>query len=189
MKVGDVMARDGVANFVSRMHECKFDPRKVGPDAWESRCPAWRSADHALSITRNEHDQAVLECRSRHNCSHFRILGAVGWTDEYLYAEIPEGLISRMGRIAIEPPSLKSPETREKTEISPTPAQTQMARTEPRRHTTQLRSRMRPPHARTARKRRLHRSRWWVPTATVRPRVRPGSPPHCRLRKKAPSAR
>ena len=34
------MARDGVANIVDRLQECGFDPRKVGRDSWESRCPA-----------------------------------------------------------------------------------------------------------------------------------------------------
>ena len=58
------MVRDGVANIVDRLQECGFDPRKVGHDSWEARCPAHRSMDHALSITRNEFNHVVLECRS-----------------------------------------------------------------------------------------------------------------------------
>ena len=64
---GDAMVRDGVANMVIRLQESGFDPRKAGPDSWESRCPAHRSADCALSITRNEHNHVVLECRSTQN--------------------------------------------------------------------------------------------------------------------------
>ena len=69
------MARDGVANIVIRLQEHGFDPRRVGRDAWEARCPAHRSLDHALAITRIEFDHVVLECRSGLNCSHARIIG------------------------------------------------------------------------------------------------------------------
>ena len=48
------MTRDGVANIVYRLLERCFDPRRVARDAWESRCPAHGSADHALSISRDE---------------------------------------------------------------------------------------------------------------------------------------
>ena len=62
------MVCDGVANVVIRLQQSGFDPRMVGPDSWESRCPAHRSAGWALSITRNEHNHVVLECRSTQNC-------------------------------------------------------------------------------------------------------------------------
>jgi hypothetical protein len=61
------MVCDGVANVVNRLQESGFDPRKVGPDSWESRCQAQRGAERALSITRNEHNHVVLECRSTQN--------------------------------------------------------------------------------------------------------------------------
>ena len=70
------MVRDGVANIVDRLRDGGFDPRKVGDDSWESRCPAHRSADHALAISRNELNHVVLACRSTTNCPHFRIIGA-----------------------------------------------------------------------------------------------------------------
>jgi hypothetical protein len=50
------MVCDGVANVVIRLQESGFDPRKVGPDSWESRCPAHRSAECALPITRGRKD-------------------------------------------------------------------------------------------------------------------------------------
>jgi hypothetical protein len=61
------MVCDGVANIVIRPQESGFDPRKVGPDSWESRCPAHKSAEWALSIARNEHNHVMLECRSTQN--------------------------------------------------------------------------------------------------------------------------
>ena len=70
------MVFDGVANVVIRLQESGFDPRKVGPDSWESRCPAHRSAEWTLSITRNEHNHVLLECRSTQNCQDARIFGA-----------------------------------------------------------------------------------------------------------------
>ena len=83
------MVRDGVANIVSRLQECGFDPRKIGQDAWESRCPGHRSLDHALSITRNECNHVVLNCRSAENCTHLKVIRAVGFTNDHLYAETP----------------------------------------------------------------------------------------------------
>jgi hypothetical protein len=99
------MARDGVVNIVIRLQEHGFDPRRVGSDAWEDRCPAHRSLDHALVITRNEFEHVVLECRSALNCAHSRIIGALGFTNDHLYAETPEWLITRLNRAPIQPAS------------------------------------------------------------------------------------
>ncbi len=63
------MVCDGVANIVIRLQESGFDPRKVGPDSWESRCPAHRSAECALSITRNEHNHVLLSAGVRRTAS------------------------------------------------------------------------------------------------------------------------
>ena len=97
------MVRDGVANIVSRLRECGFEPRKVGHDAWEARCPAHGSLDHALSITRNELNHVVLGCRSNENCQHITIIRALGFTNDHLYAETPDWLISQLRRTAVEP--------------------------------------------------------------------------------------
>ena len=92
---GDVqMARDGIANIVVKLEERGFDPRRVGSHFWEARCPGHRSADRALAITRNEVDNTVLECRSNPRCIHTRVLGALGMTNEHLYAETPDRLIT-----------------------------------------------------------------------------------------------
>ena len=99
------MVRDAVANVVERLRENGFEPRKVGSDSWEARCPAHRSADHALAITRDPFDQVVLECRSAHRCQHFPIIGALGITNDHVYAETPESLLAELGRVPIEPAS------------------------------------------------------------------------------------
>ena len=82
------MVRDCIANVVERLNDRGFDPRKVGPDSWESRCPAHRSADRALSIMRNELNHLILECRSSENCEYIRIIRALGFANEHVYAEV-----------------------------------------------------------------------------------------------------
>jgi hypothetical protein len=96
------MVRDGVANLVSRLGERGCRPRKVGHDAWESCCPAHRGLDHTLSITRNELNHVVLECRSAANCTHWSVIRSVGFTNDDLYAETPDWLIERLRRTAVE---------------------------------------------------------------------------------------
>ncbi len=103
------MVRDGVANIVCRLRKFGFDPRKVGSDAWESRCPAHRSADWALSITRSEHNHVLLECRSTQNCQDSRILSVLGMTIDHVYAESPDWLISRLALMSIQPAPSTSP--------------------------------------------------------------------------------
>ena len=103
------MVRDGVANVVFRLQELGFEPRKVGADAWESRCPAHRSADRALSITRSEHNHVLLECRSPQHCPHARIIGALGFTNDHACAETPDWMIGRLARVPIQPATMTSP--------------------------------------------------------------------------------
>jgi len=112
------MVRDGVANVVYRLQERVFDPRRLGHDSWESRCPAHRSSDHALSITRNEFNHVVLECRSTQNCQHTAIIRALGFTNDHVYAETPDWMISRLGRAEIRTAKFKSPVAEESHERS-----------------------------------------------------------------------
>ena len=106
------MARDGVANIVVKLEEHGFDPRRVGSHAWEARCPVHRSADRCIAITRNEFDHTVLECRSGPRCMHTRVLGALGMTNDHLYSETPDGLITRLNRVPIQPASFARRECR-----------------------------------------------------------------------------
>ena len=103
-----MVVRDAVANIVDQLHSRGFDPRRVGPDSWEARCPVHRGADHALAVTRNELNHVVLECRSTQNCEYSRIVGALGITNDHVYAETPDWLISRLGCVQIEPASFES---------------------------------------------------------------------------------
>jgi hypothetical protein len=100
------MARDAVANVVMGLMNCGYDPRKVGDDAWESRCRAHRSADHALAIGRNTFNHVTLEYRSAHNCTHSRIVKALGLTNEHVYAETVDGWVRRLGLVPVQSTSL-----------------------------------------------------------------------------------
>ena len=93
------MVRYGAADIVSRLRECGFEPRKVDQDDWESRCPAHRSLDHALSITRNEFNHLVPVCRGTEDCKHEAIVRALGLTNDHLYAATSNWLISQLGRV------------------------------------------------------------------------------------------
>jgi hypothetical protein len=116
------MVRDPVANVVYQLGERGFAPRKLGHDAWESRCPAHRGSDYSLSITRNEFNHVVLECRSSENCQHIRIVRALGWTNEHVYAETADWLISRLGRVEIHLAQFKCGEPEKNDENMPSSA-------------------------------------------------------------------
>ncbi len=81
------MVRDSVVNLVLRLKEFGFDPYQMAENVWEARCPAHRSTDHALAISRNELGHVELECRSTQKCACSRIIAALGWTNEHVYAE------------------------------------------------------------------------------------------------------
>jgi energy-coupling factor transporter ATP-binding protein EcfA2 len=107
------MVRDGVFNMVDRLRERGLDPRRIGDDAWEARCPAHRGVEHSLAVTRNEFNHVVLSCRSTENCQHTRIIRALGWTNDHVYAETPDWLISRLRHIPIQPASFHNPSAAE----------------------------------------------------------------------------
>jgi hypothetical protein len=56
----------------------------------------------SLAISRNEFNHAVLACRSIENCQHSRIIRALGWTNDHVYAETPDWLISRLSQVPIQ---------------------------------------------------------------------------------------
>src|SRR5580693_4870584 len=57
----------------------------------------------SLAISRNEFNHAVLACRSIENCQHSRIVRALGWTNDHVYAETPDWLIRRLSQVPIQP--------------------------------------------------------------------------------------
>jgi hypothetical protein len=99
------MARDGLVNVVDELHSRGFDPRRVGRDAWEARCPVHKGPEHALAITRNEHNHVILECRGPQNCQYARIIAALGLTNAGVYKETYDFTIRRLSRIPIRPAS------------------------------------------------------------------------------------
>ena len=107
------MVRDGVFNMVDRLRERGLDPRRIGGDAWEARCPAHRGTDHSLAISRNEFNHVVLACRSTENCQHTRIIRALGWTNDHVYAETPDWLIRRLSQVPIRRASFQNPSAAE----------------------------------------------------------------------------
>ena len=116
------MVRDGVVNIVVRLRECGFDPLRVGEDAWESRCPGHRSVDHSLSITRNEFNHAVLECRASQNCHQTKIIRALGFTNDEFCAETPDWLIASSKRVPVQPSRFTGLGAQEKAEAAAGPA-------------------------------------------------------------------
>ncbi len=89
------MARDSVANLVNRLREKGFDPRRVGLDAWESRCPVHRGREHALAILRNRHGDVAFSCLAR-KCAARDILSAVDLTITRLYAGTPNWVLRKL---------------------------------------------------------------------------------------------
>ena len=98
------MVRDGVANIVQALRERGFDPRRVGADSWESRCPVHRGTDHDLSISRDESDHVVLECRSSQHCLFEQIIRAVRLGYDTLYDETPDWVMRQLSDMPIQRP-------------------------------------------------------------------------------------
>ncbi len=56
-----------------------------------------------LSITRNELNHLVLECRSAANCPHISNCPALGLSNEQVFEETPDWLIGRLRHFPIQP--------------------------------------------------------------------------------------
>jgi hypothetical protein len=97
------MVRDGVANVVYALRTAGFVPRKVGPDAWQARCPAHKGVGLTLSVTRNEFNHVLLECKSTQNCQFLPIICALGLTNDGVYAETPDWMIANYSHMQVEP--------------------------------------------------------------------------------------
>ena len=113
------MAPDGVANIVGVLERRGFDPRRVGADAWESRCPVHCGTDHDLSISRDGSNRVLFECRSAERCQNHRILHALRLGFDTLYDATPDSLIRWLSEAPIHRPSPQRSETTEKSEACP----------------------------------------------------------------------
>ena len=61
--------------------------------------------DHALAITRNEFNHVLLECRATENCKYSRIIAAIGLTNDSVYEETADFMMTRLSRVPIHPTS------------------------------------------------------------------------------------
>ena len=96
------MAIDPLANMVDRLRSSGFQPRKVGHDAWESRCPGHGSVDHALLLGRGRDGKLVLQCRSAQNCSFSAILKKLNIKLRHLNRDTNESVIRRLRAMEIQ---------------------------------------------------------------------------------------
>jgi hypothetical protein len=97
------MARDAVANVVMKLSQRGFDPRRLGPDSWESRCPAHGGKEYAVAISLNEQDVVVLNCRIK-RCPASAILRALDLSAVRLYANTPNWVLRKLCERPIVPP-------------------------------------------------------------------------------------
>ncbi len=105
------MARDAVANVVMKLSQRGFDPRRLGPDSWESRCPAHRGKEYAVAISLHEQGLVVLNCRSK-RCPASDILRALDLSAVRLYANTPNWVLRKLAERPIVPPIyVESPES------------------------------------------------------------------------------
>ena len=70
--------------------------------------PYTKARTASLAVGRNELNHVVLECRSTQNCQYSRIIGALGLTNDRVYAETDDWLIRRLSRVPIQPATFKS---------------------------------------------------------------------------------
>ena len=102
-----------------------LDPRRVGEDLWEARCPVHRGPDHALAVSRNEFNHVLLECRAAERCRYARIVNALGFTNDLLYEDTPDWLISRLKRVPIQTSLFQVPHLEVPSPIGVPPARSQ----------------------------------------------------------------
>ena len=96
------MAIDPLANIVDRLRSSGFQPRKVGDDAWESRCPGHGSSDLALFLGRGRDGKLVLQCRSTRNCSFSAILKKLIIKLRRLNRDTHESVIRRLRAMEVQ---------------------------------------------------------------------------------------
>lgn len=77
---------DPVVNLLSRLASVRCDPRPVGHDSWESRCPAHGGTRHNLSITRGEDGRALVCCHHNPGCDVAAITAALSLESKDLFA-------------------------------------------------------------------------------------------------------
>jgi hypothetical protein len=91
-----------LANIVDRLRSSEFQPRKIGDDAWESRCPRHGSSDHALFLGRGRDGKLVLQCRGEQNCSFSAVLKKLNFKLRHLNRDTRESVIRRLRSMEVQ---------------------------------------------------------------------------------------
>ena len=65
------MASDPLANLIDRLRGRGYQPRRVGRDVWEARCPGHGGKDHALEVGRGPDGKLQVTCRAL-RIAHYR---------------------------------------------------------------------------------------------------------------------
>ena len=97
------MPSDPLANMIERLRGRGWQPRKVGYDRWESKCPGHASVDHALALGRTGDGKLEVNCRSTTSCSLSRIVKKLDLKLDRLFSETPPALIRRLREMEIQP--------------------------------------------------------------------------------------
>jgi putative DNA primase/helicase len=71
------VSHDPARTLVEALERDGFDPRPIGPDSWESRCPSHKGSRRNLSIKRGDDGRALLHCQA-HGCKPEAIVEALG---------------------------------------------------------------------------------------------------------------
>ena len=96
------MAIDPLANIVDRLRSCGFQPRKVGDDAWELRCPGHGGNELALFLGRDRDGKLVLQCRSTQKCSFSSVLKKLNLKLRHLNRDTSESVIRRLRAMEVQ---------------------------------------------------------------------------------------
>ena len=63
------MENGSLDGMVERFRKAGWEPRQLGHNAWESRCPGRSSVEHALHFGRDRNGKLVMQCQSPENCT------------------------------------------------------------------------------------------------------------------------
>ncbi len=74
------MSHDPIEAVLAALERRGFDPRTVGADSWDSRCPAHDGERRNLSIKRGEDGRVLLHCNA-HDCDYGDIMAALSLTE------------------------------------------------------------------------------------------------------------
>ncbi len=103
------MPSDPLANIIDRLRGRGYQPRKVGQDTWESRCPGHGGTEHALATARSADGKLVVTCRSTEKCSLSRIAKRLDMKIERLYSATNPTLSRKLQRLEIVPSIFSQP--------------------------------------------------------------------------------